>query len=373
MQELHTITIKPSVIDQQLVHTISKTLAEGGLVLFPTETTYGAGVDATNPAAVQKLLAYKARREGKPLSIAVTNQAMAEQYVELNDQARQLYRQFLPGPVTVVSQSKGVVAEGVASEFGTLGVRIPDYPWVLAMIEALGRPITATSANASGEKRPYTVADILAGLSEKQKSLIDLIVDAGELPHNPPSTVIDTTLSTPVVFRQGEVTVTAPTTTDQQSTVLTSASEQETRDIAKRILLKYWNQVKTTGVVIGLNGSLGMGKTIFTKGIAEFLQISETISSPTYTYIEEYDFTRHGYTGKLFHLDVWKVNSAEELSRLEIESLLQPGQVIVIEWYSQVSPWLQPVLDHHHLPLINISFEEQANLRTLHIQEPLTT
>ncbi len=337
-----------TISKENLINEAVSVLRSGGLILFPTETTYGAGVDATNQVAVDKLLAYKARREGKPLSIAVTDQAMAEKYVEVNDQARNLYQRFLPGPVTVVSKSKGVVAEGVASEFGTLGVRIPDYQLVLDIVSQLGRPMTATSANGSGEKRPYTVQDIFDGLSEKQKSLIDLVIDVGELPPNPPSTVIDTTLSTPVVFRQGEINLDQSGDTDSPNAnsglTLVSHSEAETRDIAKRLILKHWNEVKDTGLVIGLDGSLGVGKTIFTKGIAEFLQITGIITSPTYSYIEEYDFNRHGAEGKLNHLDLWKVESETELERLEIGELLKPNQVTVIEWFSQVEPWLKPIL-----------------------------
>ena len=72
---------------KDIIATTTEVLSRGGLVLFPTETTYGAGVDATNPAAVEKLLAYTSRREGKPLSIAFTNQHMAKKYVDINDQA----------------------------------------------------------------------------------------------------------------------------------------------------------------------------------------------------------------------------------------------------------------------------------------------
>jgi len=215
-------------------------------------------VDALNQNAVDKLLAYKARREGKPLSIAVSDAQMAEQYVEVNDSARKMYERFLPGPVTVISKSRGNVARGVESEFGTLGIRIPKYDFVLELVKNFGRPITATSANGSGEKRPYTIQDIFDGLSEKQKGLIDLIIDVGELPHNLPSTVIDTTLSAPVIFRQGNIQLIA----NPNISILNSASEQETKDIAKRVLLKNWNAVKETGLVIGLNGSLGMGKTL---------------------------------------------------------------------------------------------------------------
>lgn len=310
-------------------------LKAGGIVIFPTETTYGAGVDATNPEAVAKLLAYKSRREGKPLSIAVTDQAMAEQFVEINQSAAKVYQRFLPGPVTVVSKSLGQVAPGVESEFGTLGVRIPDYPLVLELVERLGAPITATSANGSGQKRPYTIQDILDNLSDNQKSLIDLILDAGELPKNRPSTVIDTTLSTPVSLRDGSLVDDLVQATD--TTHLSSESETETKKIAGTLLLKHWNQLKEAGLVIALDGPLGAGKTIFTKGLAEFLQIEETITSPTYTYLESYDWTRHGVTGQLHHLDVWKIDTADQFKLLDVPSLLGPNQLVVIEWWQNVA------------------------------------
>ena len=312
----------------EIIETTIKVLNTGGLVIFPTETTYGAGVDATNPEAVNKLLTYKSRREGKPLSIAVPDQKSAAKYVEINDQAQKLYQRFLPGPVTVVSKGLNKVAKGVESEFGTLGVRIPDYPLILNILKAFGKPITATSANASGKKRPYSIQDIMDGLSNKQKELIDLILDAGELPKNEPSTVIDTTLSTPTTLRAGKIK------TDQKTGLL-SKSEEETKKIAGTLMLKHWDEVKEKGLVIGLDGVLGAGKTIFTKGVAEFLQIKETITSPTYSYIEEYDYERHGVMGKLYHIDLWKIETGEELERLEIEKLIGSNNVVVIEWWEQ--------------------------------------
>src|SRR5258708_5864385 len=149
------LDLKQTPIENVITQTIA-VLRSGGLVIFPTETTYGAGVLATNQVAVDKLLAFKSRREGKPLSIAVTDEEMANRYVEVNESAHRLYERFLPGPVTVISRGRGVVAHGVESEFGTLGVRIPDYALVLELVKQLGEPITATSANASGAKRPYT-------------------------------------------------------------------------------------------------------------------------------------------------------------------------------------------------------------------------
>lgn len=345
-----------------------KVLTEGGLIIFPTETVYGAGVDATQTAAVAKLLAYKTRREGKPLSIAVTGQEMAAKYVDLNEQAKKLYQRFLPGPVTVVSQGKGKVAAGVQSEFGTLGVRVPDYELALKLIEQYGRPLTATSANASGRKRPYSINDILTGISAKQKSLIDLVLDAGELPKNEPSTVIDTTLSTPTTLRAGSVQLSAG---EEATTTLNSASEAETKKIAGTLLLKNWTEIKERGLVIGLDGALGTGKTIFAKGVAEFLQITDEITSPTYSYIEEYQFKRHGVTGQLYHLDLWKIESAAEVERLEIEGLLRPNSVVIIEWWQPVAAYLLTLVAAQHPQLLHVLFTElDEHSRQLSITEP---
>lgn len=355
------IVLANTPLEIVLAETIS-VLKAGGLVLFPTETVYGAGVDATNQAAVDKLLAYKSRREGKPLSIAVPDMKSAEQYVQINDQARTLYKQFLPGPVTVISKGLGVVAHGVESEFGTLGIRIPDYPFLLQLLKSYGKPITATSANASGKKRPYTIEDAVSQLSQKQLVLVDLVLDAGKLPKNEPSTVIDTTLSTPLTMRSGAVQL-------ESATNFTSTSEEETKALAGKLLLKHWNSIKDTGLIIGLDGSLGAGKTVFTKGIADFLKISEPITSPTYTYIEEYEFTRHQTKGMLYHLDLWKVESAEELERLAVTELLQPSSVVVIEWWSQIAQWLSSTLIEKNIPLINITISDSDTGRNISVHE----
>jgi L-threonylcarbamoyladenylate synthase len=341
----------------KIIDEIVKSLSRGELIIFPTETTYGAGVDATNQAAVNKLLSYKTRREGKPLSIAVPDIYLASQYVELNDTAKKFYETFLPGPFTIISLSKHKTALGVESEFGTLGVRIPAYELVLDFLRAFAKPVTATSANVSGKKSPYSIEDLLTHLSEKQKSLIDLVIDAGELPKNKPSTIIDTTLSAPVALRQGDLVADGVARIEDQPVDFVSSSEQETKDIAKRLLLKNWKQIKTKGMIIGLDGELGVGKTVFTKGIAEFLQIKDTITSPTYNYVNEYDFERHEVEGKLFHFDVWKVSSKEELARLDFFKILKPNHVIVIEWWQQISGFVSDL----NIGLVEVRLSENNN------------
>ncbi|NCN06302.1 MAG: threonylcarbamoyl-AMP synthase [Candidatus Pacebacteria bacterium] len=339
----------------------TKTLSAGGLIIFPTETTYGAGVLATNTTAVEKLLAYKSRREGKPLSIAVADQKMASEYAVLNEQAKKLYKQLLPGPVTVVSQAKAnKLAPGVVSEFGTLGVRVPDYQFVLALLRKLGEPITATSANGSGKPRPYSIETTLKHLSAKQQSLIDLVIDAGKLPHNPPSTVIDTTLSTPVTLRQGAIALTS-----KDSTALVSKSTDETKHIAGQLCLQHWDGVNKNGLVLALDGPLGAGKTVFAQGVAQFLGITERLTSPTYSYIQEYDFTRHQTTGILYHCDLWKIDSAEACERLELEQLFGQNKIVIIEWFSQVQNYLEPLLANSEVQLIRLKIDEIPAGRTL--------
>ena len=345
-----------------IIKTACEILSQGGLIIFPTETTYGAGVDATNQEAVNKLLAYKSRREGKPLSIVVTDQEMAERFVVLNEQATALWRQFLPGPVTVVCASKNTVAEGVASEFGTLGLRVPDYPLIIDIVRQYGKPMTATSANGSGGKTPYSINDIMVDLSTKQHSLIDLVIDAGTLPKNPPSVVIDTTLSAPVTLRTGSI---AELNKHEKAQLLVSQSEVETKNIAQRVALANWSKVQTKSLVFALTGPLGVGKTIFAKGIAQFLQISEPITSPTYSYIEEYTFQRHQTSGMFYHLDMWKVDSQAAFERLELASLVQPNTVFVIEWFDQISPYISAELREkmHIVPLVFTQEREQRKIQ----------
>ena len=181
------------------------------------------------------------------------------------------------------------------------------------------------------------------------------MIDVGKLPTNEPSTIIDTTLSTPVVLRQGNINQKSKDRKFSVSTqvVLNSHSEAETKSIAGKICLQHWNQIKKTSLVIGLDGELGAGKTIFAKGVAEFLQIREPITSPTYTYVREYDFKRHGVVGKLFHLDAWKVESEADLKNLGFFDMLRANNVIVVEWWSQI----ERLLTSPPAPLLCVSIE----------------
>lgn len=341
-----------------------KVLSAGGLVVYPTETVYGMGVDAENEEAVKKLLSYKGRREGKPLSIAVADQQMAEKYVSLNQQAINFYKKFLPGPYTVISQGKQLVAKGVESEFSTLGIRLPDFKLVRAIVKKYGRAITSTSANASNKKRPYSVNDLLNNLSPRQKSLIDLIIDVGPLAKNEPSTIVDTSLSTPLTLRGNNQGL--ETEKNKNAQVFFSAAESDTKALAGRLLFKNWSKLEKGAVIFALNGELGMGKTIFAKGIAEYLGIKEIISSPTYSYLNEYSYQKQGKSGFFYHLDAWKIDVQKEVELLGISNLLKANNIMVIEWWQQIAKFLP---DNIKKQAIILNFNDHNQKRKIEIIE----
>ncbi len=326
-------------------------LRKGRLVIYPTETVYGIGAEATNPEAIKKLTRYKNRPFGKPYSIAVADQKMAEDYVELNQTARDLYKQFLPGPVTIVSTGKHKVAPGIESETGTLGIRIPAYKLVINIVKTLGKPITATSANASYQKRPYKTSDVLDNISQKQKQLIDLIIDAGELPHNEPSTVIDTTLDDPVVLRQGEIKL-------KDKNEVLSRSEENTQNIAKELFQRYEEYLGKRPIVFALEGPMGAGKTVYVKGLAKAMGIKETVISPTFNLLLTYD--------QLAHFDTWRMQNEKELETLGFIKMLEDKNlVIAIEWAERVADLIKKYRDQAIIVWVKIVYGKKENERLI--------
>jgi len=340
--------VKPTEIS---IRSAVKTLESGGLIIFPCETVYGAAVDAVNLEGVKKLSRYKQRPLGKPYAIMVADKRMAEKYVVLNKTAVALYNNFLPGPLTIISQGKHILAPGIESELGTLGVRIPDYPYMLKLISSFGRAIVATSANASYQKRPYKITDILENISEKQKKLIDLIIDAGELPHNEPSTVIDTTQDDPVILRQGELKFTA------QNSVL-SRSEENTRNLGKELWQKYEIYYGQRAIILALEGPMGAGKTQFTKGLAKAMGIKDEIVSPTYNLEIDYE-------AKLSHIDAWRMQNGEELENLGIRTKITDKSVLAIEWADRVADIIRKYNQEAVVIWVKIEYGKKVNERII--------
>ncbi|MBI5159378.1 threonylcarbamoyl-AMP synthase [Candidatus Micrarchaeota archaeon] len=174
-------------------------VASGKLVVYPTDTLYGLGCDATNAKAVVKLLELKGGRD-KPVSIVVSDLEMLKKYCELDGEQAGQITSLLPGPFTIVLKKKksSKLAEGVSST-ETVGVRVPEHVFVKRLVRELGVPITSTSANTSGKPAPTQV-------SELEKTMVDgvsVIIDCGKTAQGTASTVIDFSGGKPKVLRTG--------------------------------------------------------------------------------------------------------------------------------------------------------------------------
>jgi L-threonylcarbamoyladenylate synthase len=138
-------------------------LRSGGLVAFPTETVYGLGANALDRAAVQKIFAMKGRPETSPLIVHVASAEMAREIVaEWPPLAKELARQWWPGPLTLVLPKKSLVPDNVTAGLPTVGVRMPNHPIALALIEEAGVPVAAPSANRFTGLSPTTAEHVRA-------------------------------------------------------------------------------------------------------------------------------------------------------------------------------------------------------------------
>ncbi len=336
-------------------------LQSGGIVIYPTETTYGVAVDVENPVAVQKLLAYKGGRDGKAISVAVDSKEMAKRYVLLNAQAEQVYETFLPGPVTVVSTSNGKAAEGIESQEKKVGIRIPKHDLALQLISTFGRGITATGANASNKKRPYAIEDILHNTSKAQQDLIDVILDFGELPHHEPSTVIDTTLDDIVVLRAG-----TPSFGNKEKVV--TKSVEETIFYFETVAKRYRSYYGYKPVIFAFRGEMGAGKTHAVKGLAKGLGISDRITSPTYAFAQEYSFVNESMNVLFVHIDAWRVQNFDELQSIGFSEYRNKKATIALEWSERFETEITTLGEQAKVMFISLEQGEDENTRniTLH-------
>jgi len=194
------IAADPKNLGEEIVQKIAEIIKKGGLVIFPTDTVYGILVDARNKKAVEKIFKIKERPKTKPLAIFVKDMEMAEKYVFINEKQRKFLEKNWPGKITVILKSKNELAEGVETKNETIGIRIPDYELINLLFKKIDFPMAQTSANISGKEATTKIKEIL-GQFEGEKSKPDLIVDAGDLPENKPSKIIDLTAENPITLR----------------------------------------------------------------------------------------------------------------------------------------------------------------------------
>lgn len=182
----------------------AKIMLDGGVAVFPTDTVYGLGCDATSESAVRKVFKIKGRAESKPLSVLVRDLEMAKKVAFIDRKLERALGVVWPGAVTVVLWRRHKLPAILSANKETIGLRIPDYKFTFCLAENMGRPFVATSANISGQQATTRIGDVIKYF-EKNSVRPDIILDAGDLKFSEPSTVLDLTTDKPKITRIGPV------------------------------------------------------------------------------------------------------------------------------------------------------------------------
>jgi L-threonylcarbamoyladenylate synthase len=178
-------------------------LRAGGLVAFPTETVYGLGADASNPDALARLYEVKRRPKDHPVIVHIARvEQLGDVAIDVPEIARTLAGTYWPGPLTLlVARNERAVAPEATGGRATVGVRVPNHPLALALLDAFGGPVAAPSANRFGKVSPTTAEHVRADLGDD----VDLILDGGACTVGVESTIVDVTRTPPVILRIGGI------------------------------------------------------------------------------------------------------------------------------------------------------------------------
>ncbi len=194
--------LDPKNIDQRIIQTAAKTIKEGGIIIFPTDTFYGIGSDPFNKVAVSRVFALKQRVSIKPLLVIIHDLSVVDELVAGKPPLFEDFtKKFWPGPLTVSMPANKKVPDITTAYSGRVGMRIPNNDIPLKIAEELGGPLTATSANISGEGHiadPEEVKEIFDGK-------VDMIINAGVLKAKAPSTLIDIFDDGYKIIREGAI------------------------------------------------------------------------------------------------------------------------------------------------------------------------
>ncbi|OKK22740.1 translation factor Sua5 [Streptomyces sp. CB00455] len=178
-------------------------LRGGGLVALPTETVYGLGANAEDPAAVSRIFQVKGRPPSHPLIVHIAGAEQLEEWVQdVPTAARMLAEHFWPGPLTLVLRRGARVPLEATGGLETVAVRVPDHPVALALLSVFGGGVTAPSANRFGSVSPTTANDVRAELGDA----VDFVLEGGPCEVGVESTIVDVTGEAPAILRPGGVT-----------------------------------------------------------------------------------------------------------------------------------------------------------------------
>lgn len=185
---------------EKSIHQAAVILKDGGLIAFPTETYYGLAVDPFNEAALKRLFAIKKRPSVKPLLVLIASRDDLSRMTDtVPEAAIPLMDRFWPGPLTLVFPACKDISVMLTGGTGTVGVRISPHPVAQALLQAYGTPLTATSANRSGEAAAVTEDEVRKNFGDD----VDMVLAGGRTPGHKPSTIIGFTANSIECLREG--------------------------------------------------------------------------------------------------------------------------------------------------------------------------
>lgn len=199
---MRRVFVDPESPQRDAIQEAAKWIQNGGVVALPTDTLYGLAVDPFSAAAVARLFAVKKRAAGHALPLIAADEAqVAEHLCELPPAGQRLADRFWPGPLTLLVTAPRRLARDVTGGTGRVGVRVPADAVARAICAAAGHPITATSANVSGEPPTADPDEVERALGDG----VDLLIDTGPTRGDAASTIVDVTGADPVLVRAGAI------------------------------------------------------------------------------------------------------------------------------------------------------------------------
>ena len=192
------LEINPENPQPRLISRVVDTLTGGGVIAYPTDTTYGIGCSIFNKRGIDHIYQLKQREKKKPFSFICADLSEVARYAKVSNYAFKVLKRFLPGPYTFVLDATSIVPDLLLTKQKTVGIRIPDNRICLSIVRNLGHPIVTTSANLSGEEPigdPFLVEEELG-------RQLDLVVDGGILSPDV-SSVVSLIGDYPEVIRKG--------------------------------------------------------------------------------------------------------------------------------------------------------------------------
>ena len=195
------LNVEEDIEDKKLKE-VASIIREGGIVIFPTETVYGIGVNGLNETAIKKLYEVKQRPINKPISLLVNSIEMIEEIAkDITEIEYDLIKRFFPGPLTIVLKKREIVLDIVTAGFNTVGIRMPENEIALKLIEYAGVPIATPSANISGRPSGTNLKEIMKDFNNK----VDYFIDGGISKIGVASTIVQLINGNPYILRKGKI------------------------------------------------------------------------------------------------------------------------------------------------------------------------